>query len=132
MYHRDIPEERAVKLTTDDLGPLGEIQGVLGAGIYTGEGETLVSWTREKLDFVAVGANAAELYRQAKQVAGALQIGLPTFIELHTDQSKIYCHYCVFPGELGLGVLADHGVNIGMLRFTMKKVTDQLKSSRER
>jgi len=125
---KNINEERRHKkmaLENAVLDPLKDISGFLGASVYTGSGELLISEAPEAMNIEKVAGLAVELYKNARAIAEQIEIGVADLVEVRTE-THYFLHACIVPGKGGMGLLMQRDGNVGLMRLTMRKIAESL------
>ncbi len=119
-------EKKEGKMFDEFFKEMETISGFVAAGIYDGSGKILKSIsTSRDITFERVGKHAIKLYKAAREVCEKMGIGTTNFIETHTENFT-FVHTCIVPGKAAMGVLLKKNVNIGIVRFHMKKFVEAL------
>lgn len=124
---KDVGERRQKKMELDNavFEPLKKISGFVGTEIYSGTGDVLLADIPESINTDEVGGLAIELYKNARSIAKQMGMGTADLVELRTE-SHYFLHSCIVPGKGALGVLMLKDGNVGLMRHTMRKISESL------
>lgn len=120
-------ERRRLQMALNDevFEPLKKISGFIGAEIYSGTGEVLLAQAPETINVDEVGGLAIELYKNARAIAEQMKMGIADLVEVRTE-SHYFLHACIVPGKGALGVLMKRDGNVGLMRHTMRGISESL------
>gem|GEM_PF-7019237 len=120
-------EGRQKNMALDNMvfEPLKKISGFIGAEIYSGNGEVLLADAPGSINTEEVAGLAVELYKTARAIAEQMKMGIADLVEVRTE-SHYFLHACIVPGRAGLGVLMTKDGNVGLMRHTMRKISESL------
>jgi len=120
-------ERRRLQMALNDevFESLKKISGFIGAEIYSGTGDVLLAKAPEEINVDEVGGLAIELYKSARAIAEQMKMGLADLVEVRTE-SHYFLHTCIVPGKGALGVLMNRDGNVGLMRHTMRGISESL------
>lgn len=105
------------------LDQITKIRGVRGALFVAGEdGMVVADAVIEGIKPNAVAALTGNLVRRVRRAADSAGVGVPEFMQLQSAAGTI----CAVPAAAGalVVVIADAGVNVGLLRLAMRKAAE--------
>lgn len=106
------------------LAPLSRQRGVLACMVVDAQDDIIVdAQARVGVAASTVAALAASLYRKARHSAGAAQLGGVRFLRLEAERGHLFA---AGRGGLVLVLLAEPGVNVGLVRVEMLKSAEAL------
>lgn len=106
------------------LAPLSRQRGVLGCMVVDAADDIIVdSVAHVGVRASAVAALAASLHRKARQSAAAAQLGAVRFLRLEAERGHLFA---VGRGDLVIVILAEPGVNVGLVRVEMLRAVESL------
>lgn len=112
-------------LNNEVFEPLKKISGFIGVEIYSGSGEVLLAEAPDTINVEEVGGLAIELYKNARAIAEQMKMGIADLVEVRTE-SHYFLHACIVPGKGALGVLMKRDGNVGLMRHTMRGISESL------
>lgn len=105
------------------LDQITKIRGVRGALFVAGEdGMVVADAVIEGIKPNAVAALTGNLVRRVRRAAESAGVGVPEFMHMQTSAGTL----CAVPAPAGalVVVIADAGVNVGLLRLAMRKAAE--------
>ena len=106
------------------LAPLSRQRGVVASMIVDAHDDIIIeAQTRVGVRASTVAALAASLYRRARQAARAAELGAVRFLRLEAERGHLFA---AGRADLVLVLLADPGVNVGLLRVEMLRAVEAL------
>ena len=93
-------------ISEDIFDGLSKISGYICSSIYLADGELVSFRAPKNFDAQFMGGLAIELYKSAKAISENLKLGIPNFVEVHTED-KVFIHTCIVPGVAALGLVME-------------------------
>jgi predicted regulator of Ras-like GTPase activity (Roadblock/LC7/MglB family) len=123
--HLEERRHKKMALENEIFEPLKKISGFVGSIIYSGTGEVILADAPSTINTDEVGGLAIELYKNARAIAERMKMGIADLVEVRTE-SHYFLHACIVPGKGALGVLMLRDGNIGLMRHTMRRISESL------
>ncbi|MBW9222699.1 roadblock/LC7 domain-containing protein [Methanothermococcus sp. SCGC AD-155-C09] len=107
------------------LSDLNKVEGIKGSMVVGKDGLVIASQMPSGIDVELIGAMASAAFGSAERTASEINQGTLQQMMIEGEHGKTLM---TDAGEGILVVLTDPGVNLGLIRISMKRSTEKVKS----